>query len=389
MAVIRERNSASGVKSYHVQVRIRGFPPQTQTFKSKTLAKEWAALTETDLKAGRLLPRVIAERHTVSDLLTRYRKEVLPLKKAKFIRDQTVHLDWWEAKLGRYSLAQLNSNVIGQARIALSTESIGKKSVKVQTKDAKGNTITKTVQEDRVRAPATVVRYMGALSHALNTAVNEWGWIDKSPMIGVRKPKVDNERRRFLSDEEIQRVLTEAKGSENRFLYTVVLLALSTGMRLTEIMSLRWRNVLVEDGADMGLLVMEKTKNGDARTSPLAEDAFKAVMVLRDKVKKDNADRVPANQLLFPSDTVENKPVEIRKAWETCRKRAELDDFRFHDLRHTAGSLLAMSGASTREIAEVLGHKTMAMAKRYSHLTQKHLGSVVANMNQRLKVKPQ
>lgn len=389
MAVIRERKSASGVKSYHVQVRIRGFPPQTQTFKSKTLAKEWAALTETDLKAGRLLPRVIAERHTVSDLLTRYRKEVLPLKKAKFIRDQTVHLDWWEAKLGRYSLAQLNSNVIGQARIALSTESIGKKSVKVQTKDAKGNTITKTVQEDRVRAPATVVRYMGALSHALNTAVNEWGWIDKSPMIGVRKPKVDNERRRFLSDEEIQRVLTEAKGSENRFLYTVVLLALSTGMRLTEIMSLRWRNVLVEDGADMGLLVMEKTKNGDARTSPLAEDAFKAVMVLRDKARKDNADRVPVNQLLFPSDTVENKPVEIRKAWETCRKRAELDDFRFHDLRHTAGSLLAMSGASTREIAEVLGHKTMAMAKRYSHLTQKHLGSVVANMNQRLKVKPQ
>ena len=389
MAVIRERKSASGVKSYHVQVRIRGFPPQTQTFKSKTLAKEWAALTETDLKAGRLLPRVIAERHTVSDLLTRYRKEVLPLKKAKFIRDQTVHLDWWEAKLGRYSLAQLNSNVIGQARIALSTESIGKKSVKVQIKDAKGNTITKTVQEDRVRAPATVVRYMGALSHALNTAVNEWGWIDKSPMIGVRKPKVDNERRRFLSDEEIQRVLTEAKGSENRFLYTVVLLALSTGMRLTEIMSLRWRNVLVEDGADMGLLVMEKTKNGDARTSPLAEDAFKAVMVLRDKAKKDNADRVPANHLLFPSDTVENKPVEIRKAWETCRKRAELDDFRFHDLRHTAGSLLAMSGASTREIAEVLGHKTMAMAKRYSHLTQKHLGSVVANMNQRLKVKPQ
>ena len=389
MAVIRERKSASGVKSYHVQVRIRGFPPQTQTFKSKTLAKDWAALTESDLKAGRLLPRVIAERHTVSDLLARYRKEVLPLKKAKFIRDQTVHLDWWEAKLGRYSLAQLNSNVIGQARIALSTEPIGKKSVKVQTKDAKGNTVTKTIQEDRVRAPATVVRYMGALSHALNTAVNEWGWIDKSPMIGVRKPKVDNERRRFLSDEEIQRVLTEAKGSENRFLYTVVLLALSTGMRLTEIMSLRWRNVLVEDGADMGLLVMENTKNGDARTSPLAEDAFKAVMVLRDKAKQDNADRVPANQLLFPSDTVENKPVEIRKAWETCRKRAELDDFRFHDLRHTAGSLLAMSGASTREIAEVLGHKTMAMAKRYSHLTQKHLGSVVANMNQRLKVKPQ
>ena len=374
MAVIRERVSATGTKSYHVQVRIKGFPPQTKTFASKTMAKQWAAMVETELKAGRYLPRVVAERHTLAELIDRYRKEVLPQKKAKFIRDQTVHLDWWETKLGRYNLAELNSNLIAQARNALSTEPYGKAG-------------SKTAAKDRVRAPATVVRYMGALSHALNTAVNEWGWMDKSPMVGVKKPKVDNERRRFLSDDEIQRVLVSAKESENRFLYTVVLLALSTGMRQSEIMTLRWRNVLVEDGADMGLLVMEKTKNGDARTSPLAEDAFTAVMALRDKAIKNNAGRVPASQLLFPSDTVENKPVEIRKAWETCRKRAELDDFRFHDLRHTAGSLLAMSGASTREIAEVLGHKTMAMAKRYSHLTQKHLGSVVATMNQRLKAK--
>jgi len=222
----------------------------------------------------------------------------------------------------------------------------GKTRVKVQTKDAAGKAVTTAVVKDRVRAPATVVRYMAALSHALNTAVTEWGWLEKSPMVGVKKPKVDNERRSFLSDEEIQRVLTAAKESENRFLHTIVLLALSTGMRQSEIMTLRWRNVLIEDGADMGLLVMEKTKNGDARTAPLAEDAFTAVMALRDKAIKNNAGRVPAGQLLFPSDTVDNKPVEIRKAWETCRKRAGLDDFRFHDLRHTAGSLLAMSGAS-------------------------------------------
>ena len=387
MAVIRERVSASGTKSYHVQVRIKGFPPQTKTFPNKTMAKDWAAMVQTELKAGRYLPRVVAERHTVADLIERYRKEILPLKAEKFIRDQTVHLDWWEAKLGRYNLAELNTNLIAQARGTLSTESIGKTRVKVQTKDAAGKAVTTTVVKDRVRAPATVVRYMAALSHALNTAVTEWGWLEKSPMVGVKKPKVDNERRSFLSDEEIQRVLTAAKESENRFLHTIVLLALSTGMRQSEIMTLRWRNVLVEDGADMGLLVMEKTKNGDARTAPLAEDAFTAVMTLRDKAIKNNAGRVPAGQLLFPSDTVDNKPVEIRKAWETCRKRAGLDDFRFHDLRHTAGSLLAMSGASTREIAEVLGHKTMAMAKRYSHLTQKHLGSVVAAMNQRLKTK--
>ena len=144
----------------------------------------------------------------------------------------------------------------------------------------------------------------------------------------------------------------------------------------------RWGMVGKQKIEDAGTLYPERMKTIDEE---IRDKAFSFI----DKAKQDNADRVPANQLLFPSDTVENKPVEIRKAWETCRKRAELDDFRFHDLRHTAGSLLAMSGASTREIAEVLGHKTMAMAKRYSHLTQKHLGSVVANMNQRLKVKPQ
>lgn len=366
MAVIRERISASGAKSYHVQVRIKGFPPQTKTFVSKTVAKQWAAKVETELKDGRYLPRVEAQRHTVSDLIVRYRKEVLPQKAAKFIRDQTVHLDWWENKLGRYNLAELSSNLIAQTRNSLSME---------------------VSEQGRVRAPATVVRYMAALSHALNTAAGEWGWLDKSPMIGVKKPKVDNERRSFLSDEEIQRTLTAAQQSENRFLYTIVLLALSTGMRLSEIMNLRWRNVLIEDGAEMGLLLMERTKNGEARAAPLAEDAFKAVVSLRDKVQKDHAGRLPVGQLLFPSDSVPNKPVEIRKAWDTCRKRAELDDFHFHDLRHTAGSLLAMSGASTREIAEVLGHKTMAMAKRYSHLTQKHLGAVVSTMNQRLKAK--
>lgn len=385
MAVIRERTSQAGIKSYHVQVRIKGFPPQTKTFASKTMAKQWAAMVETELKAGRYLPRVIAERHTVAELFDRYRKEVLPLKSEKFITDQTVHLAWWEQRLGRYNLAELNAGLISQARSTLSAEVIGQKRTVRVVADADGRERKQVTLEDRVRAPATVVRYMAALSHALNTATHDWGWLERSPMASVKKPKVDNARQTFLSDDEIQAVLTAARSSENRFLHTIVLIALSTGMRQSEIMNLRWRDVLIEDGADLGLLVMEKTKNGEARTAPLAEDALAAVLALRAKVLEGNANRLPADQLLFPSDTVRNKPVEIRKAWETCRERAGLSDFRFHDLRHTAGSLLAMSGASTREIAEVLGHKTMAMAKRYSHLTQKHLGGVVAAMNQRLK----
>ena len=72
-----------------------------------------------------------------------------------------------------------------------------------------------------------------------------------------------------------------------------------------------------------------------------------------------------------------------RKPWEEALSAAEIEDFRFHDLRHSAASYLAMSGATLAEIAEVLGHKTLAMVKRYSHLTEQHTSKVVARMNER------
>jgi len=81
MATIRERKDAQGNKSYDVQIRLRGFPPQTRTFNSKTLAKQWAAQVETDLRAGRYLQRIEAERHTVHEMIDRYRREVLLTRK--------------------------------------------------------------------------------------------------------------------------------------------------------------------------------------------------------------------------------------------------------------------------------------------------------------------
>jgi integrase len=84
--------------------------------------------------------------------------------------------------------------------------------------------------------------------------------------------------------------------------------------------------------------------------------------------------------LVFP-DATGRKPLGIREAFEGAVERAGIIDFRFHDLRHTAASYLAMSGASLAEIAEVLGHKTLAMVKRYAHLSEAHTCSVVERMN--------
>ena len=81
-------------------------------------------------------------------------------------------------------------------------------------------------------------------------------------------------------------------------------------------------------------------------------------------------------------------PMEIRKHWDSALRNADINDFRFHDLRHTAASYLAMNGATLAEIAEVLGHKTLQMVKRYAHLSDQHVAGVVERMNKAIFKEP-
>jgi len=90
------------------------------------------------------------------------------------------------------------------------------------------------------------------------------------------------------------------------------------------------------------------------------------------------------NDLVFKSLNNPEKPYEIKKSWEAALRKANIKNFRFHDLRHSAASYLAMNGATLAEIAEVLGHKTLAMVKRYAHLSESHTSNVVKNMNDKI-----
>jgi integrase len=88
--------------------------------------------------------------------------------------------------------------------------------------------------------------------------------------------------------------------------------------------------------------------------------------------------------LVFPSESNKTNPVEIRKAFDNALIAAEITDFRFHDLRHSAASYLAMNGATIADIAEILGHKTLSMVKRYAHLSESHTAKVLASMNKKI-----
>ncbi len=213
-------------------------------------------------------------------------------------------------------------------------------------------------------------RYLSVLSHMYTVGVREWNWIEDNPVLKVSKPKEPRGRVRFLSEEERDRLLESCKESKNRHLYTVVVLALSTGGRKNELLSLQWKDVDFK----RGILIFHVTKNGERRSVPLTGYALD---ILKDHTKIRRIDTT----YVFPS-MKGNQGMSIRDAWKYCLKRADIPNFCFHDLRHSYASYLAMNGAFLLEIAELLGHKTLAMVKRYAHLTEAHTRSVVERMNQ-------
>lgn len=357
MANIEKRSSKDGETSYRVKVRLKGYPPQSATFERLTDAKKWAASTESAIREGRHFKTVEAKRHSLAEMVDRYLREVLPKKKPSSQAGQDRQLRWWKDQLGHYTLADITPALIIQYRDKLASEPS-----KPKKKD----------QEPQYRSPSTVVRYLAALSHAFTVAAQEWQWVDDNPMRNVKKPQEPRGRVRFLSDDERKDLLKACKASENPDLYLAVVLALSTGGRSMEIMGMRWPQV------DFGRrrITLYETKNGEIRVLPLVGHAFD-LMQERAKVRRIDTD------LVFPGRSPD-KPIDLRAAWEAALKKAEISDFRFHDLRHSFASYLAMNGATLAEIAEALGHKTLQMVKRYAHLSHAHTSRVVENMNAKI-----
>lgn len=175
---------------------------------------------------------------------------------------------------------------------------------------------------------------------------------------------------RYLSREELPRLLKACKESHSKDLYLIVLIALTTGARKSEILGLKGIDVDFDNGS----LSLIGTKNGENSSLAMSEEVMQ---LLKERP-------LQSDQLLFPSTTNPLKPYEFRSAWEKALKYADIKCFTFHSLRHTAASYLAMDGASTREVAELLNHKTMQMSKRYSHLSHQHKRKLTGYIEKRI-----
>ena len=191
--------------------------------------------------------------------------------------------------------------------------------------------------------------------------------MDSNPLRKIRRLQESQGRVRYLSDDERDRLLDATTQSAHPHLHAIVLLALTSGARKGEILGLHWKEV------DMTrkTAVLHNTKNRERRTLTLVPQVIQELKKLK-KVRRIDTDLI----FTHPSTGTPN-PFYFEKAWRNARAMAKLEDFRFHDLRHTCASYLAMNGATTTEIAAVLGHKTLAMVKRYSHFSDEHVREIV------------
>jgi integrase len=336
--------------TYNVQIRLRGMAPASATFERKSDARRWAQETEAAIRQGRYFQPSDSRQHTVAELIDKYLSEVLDVDAGRRRKKRGRQLLWWREKLGHLRLAEVTPSLIGEWRERLRRG---------------GHSLS-----GAPAGPATQTRYLAALSHAFSQAVREWGWLESSPLQRVRRPAEPRGRVRYLSAEERTALLAACQASPEPRLLPLVVLALSTGARQGELMGLKWRDVDVA----AGVAIAQDAKNGERRRLTLAGRALEVV--------RDLAERRGAAAHLFTGHRGGRSFPQA--AWKCACRAAGLSDFRFHDLRHSAASYLAMNGATLAEIAEVLGHLTLQMVKRYAHLSPQHTSAVVARMNEQI-----
>jgi integrase len=316
MASIRQRNGR-----WQARVLRKGYPAEVQTFDSRTAALQWARSIETAFDRGCHVSQRSANDVLFRELLERYMQAVTPTKRGAV--DEVIRIKAIQRqRIAGYSMANLGPEVIAQFR-DLRLREVG---------------------------PGTVIRDLAVISSVINHARREWQLPIPNPCERVRKPSSPNGRNRILSVDEKSRLLSELRplGRRSPWMQPLVELALETAMRRGELLSLTWRNVNLATQTAF----LPATKNGASRIVPLSRQAISVL----DRLPRDPSD------VVFPISGM-----AVAAAFAKACRRAELNDLRFHDLRHTATTKLAEKLPNVIELASVTGHRTVQMLKRYYH----------------------
>lgn len=374
MASIDERKNSDGTRSYVAQVRIKPFYPSSRTFHERDFATRkdaqkaaatWAEELQKTLREQRARGAVRRDVGSlkVHELVAEYLGD--PRTKALTTYDERHRqMCWWTDRYGMLRALEFPSPVvIREARDALLA----------------------------IHETSTVNRYLAAARACVNFA-RAAGLVPTNvvwpPRLMLKESK---ERERFLTDDELARVLQAAR-AESPVMYAAVMFAIGVGCRQSEQLRARWSDIH-EDTGTVAVRVSKTDTSRRAHIPPSVVDALKGLYSgnvrphptayvfvhavpmkwaawaetlnttvgrLRVKAKRGTLAR--------PADVVPLKQHELVDRWEKIRAVAGVPDVRWHDLRHASASFLIQNGATLAEVAHQLGHKNVATTKRYAHL---------------------
>ncbi|APG28934.1 hypothetical protein A7E78_14540 [Syntrophotalea acetylenivorans] len=348
MAQIRMNNGKKG-NTFTARVRIKN-KEITRTFKRKTDAKKWAQKQEDQFDLGRF-PNNEAQKRSVADLFKHYLKS-MEREKPKGYKKLKEHLNWWQTHLGTLKLFEVEAVNICLAREELLNE---------------------TTYRGKLRSPSTANRYMSSLRMAFQFGVQRLGWLPFNIVKQIAQLAEPDTPGRFLDRKVELPLLAEACGkSRNKRLLPLFMLAIGLGLRRNSLVGLHESEVNLSERTVQ--IPRSRMKRDNMITLTVSDELFPYLEWLYEH-------RNLSTGLFFPGSKNPSKPMDFENAWKNALKRAGIENYRFHDNRHSAGSYFTESGCTLAEVAALLGQKTLVMALRYSHISDEHKAKKAPEMS--------
>lgn len=343
-----------GKKGKRIQatVRIKGYEPEYKTFDTKTEAKVWATDIENKMKQGTYKKNDVENLagqqtiKTVGDLIKYFEENEAP-NRYSYYEKYKVMYEWWTDKIGNIDCSDLTPAILSDCKRKLIKE------------DA-----IKPLKGRKTRGDSTINKYLMALSAILTFGKKEYHLWKMNPMHDVDKRKLPDLRIRFASKDEIEKIKKGTRASSYR-LYVFVLIAMTTGGRYNEVRHIKVENI---DFKDYRIHYLN-TKNNTNRGVPINK---KLAIKIKALMRISNIQ----SGYIFLNDK-KTKLAYLKGEFEKVIKDLGIEDFRFHDLRHTAASYLLMAGATIIELMEIFGWKSQAMVRRYAHLSKTHTSNLM------------
>jgi integrase len=331
----KPRKNRDGSLSILTLVRVPKFKRFSKTFKTQQEAEAWALPRVKELVGqGTRGARPTLSTLTITQLINQYLDDP-KTEELKSYEDYADRASWWKENYGWVKVLDFDIPTLYEARDQL-----------------------RSTGRHKVRSAATVNRHLAVMRLIWNWGGSA-GWLPQDrhwpTKLLMKEPAGRN---RFLSPDELTTLLKVAES--DAVLRTAILVSVATGVRQGELLRLKWADV---DFTNKRITILE-TKNATPRRVHLTSQAVAALEKLK-------AAKVVSPVTVFLLD--DGKPMQqaqLEMRWRRIRTAAALENFRWHDLRHTCASILAQNGSTLLEIGSVLGHKSPSMTMRYAHLVQ-------------------